>query len=46
MVAVLLFDEVREWLRRESIPVDGGEDESAREMHHTLSRVYPVRAAF
>ena len=42
MDAVLLFDEVREWLRRESIPVDGGEDESAREMHHTLSRVYPV----
>lgn len=42
MDAVLLFDEVREWMRRESIPMDGEEDPEAREMHHTLSRVYPV----
>ena len=42
MDAVLLFDEVREWMRRESISVDGEEDPDAREMHHTLSRVYPV----
>lgn len=40
--AVLMFGEVREWLRREGIPVDGPEDEDAREMHATLSRVYPV----
>lgn len=42
MDAVLLFDEVMAWLHKESIPMDGEEDEEAREMHHTLSRVYPV----
>ncbi len=42
MDAVLLFDEVVEWLRRERIPLNGEVDTEAREMHHTLSRVYPV----
>lgn len=42
MDAVLLFDEVVEWLRRERISLNGEEDTEAREMHHTLSRVYPV----
>lgn len=40
--AVLMFNEVRDWLRREGIPLDGPEDLQAREMHGTLSRVYPV----
>ena len=40
--AVLMFSEVREWLRREGVAADGPEDPEAREMHATLSRVYPV----
>lgn len=40
--AVLMYDELREWLHKECIPIDGSEDAEAREMHHTLSRVYPV----
>lgn len=37
--AVLLYDEVREWLRQERIAF---EESDAPEMHATLSRVYPV----
>lgn len=42
MDAVLMFDEVRDWLARESIDVAKCEGGTALEMHHTLSRVYPV----
>ena len=42
MDAVLLFDEVLDWLKRDGVSLNGVEDEAAREMHHTLSRVYPV----
>ena len=40
--AVLMYDEMKDWLRREGVAVDGTEDPAALEMHHTLSRVYPV----
>ena len=40
--AVLMYDELREWLRREGVSAGGAEDPAALEMHHTLSRVYPV----
>lgn len=40
--AVLMYDELRDWLHKECIPTDGSEDDKAREMHNTLSRVYPV----
>lgn len=42
MDAALMYDELKEWLHRENIAVDGEEDPEALEMHHTLSRVYPV----
>ena len=40
--AVLMYDELREWLRREGVAAGGAEDPAALEMHHTISRVYPV----
>lgn len=40
--AALMYDEVKDWLRRENVLLNGREDENAREMRHTLSRVYPV----
>lgn len=38
--AVLMYDELREWLRREGVAAGGAEDPAALEMHHTISRVY------
>lgn len=40
--AVLMYDELREWLRRAGVAAGGAEDPAALEMHHTISRVYPV----
>jgi len=39
MDAVLLYDEVREWLQKERAPFTASAEP---EMHETLSRVYPV----
>ena len=41
MDAVLLYDEAREWLKKESVSLEAPDD-APREMLHTLSRVYPV----
>lgn len=40
--AVLMYDELKEWLSYERIPLNGPADEEVREMRETLSRVYPV----
>lgn len=42
MDAVLMFNEVRDWFRREGITLSEMQDDHALEMHTTLSRVYPV----
>ncbi len=41
IAAALMYDELRRWLSQESIELDS-EDDEARGMHHTRSRLYPV----
>lgn len=38
---VLMFDELKEWLEEENIPLTE-EDSEPNEMHNTISRFYPV----
>lgn len=39
--AVLMFDELRQWLKEEGIELDAV-DEKPTELHNTLHRIYPV----
>lgn len=41
IAAALMYDELRRWLGQESVELNS-EDDEARGMHHTRSRLYPV----